>query len=206
MSAPAFVILIVCFTSIALADDFKTNDGKEYKDVKVSRVEPDGIVLITKFGISKVYFSELPKDVRERFHYDPEKAAAAYAAQQAANRQADELARQAARQKDELDKQQEPERQRQWAERQAQQAKQGNIQAMVDRLSELQVQEENLLVQIGQAEKTATDNRRRWISQDGMVYSDPSEAQQPLLRGRLDNVRDEKRRIERELEQARRQP
>jgi uncharacterized coiled-coil DUF342 family protein len=31
-------------------------------------------VLITTSGISKIYFTELPKDVRERFHYDPEKA------------------------------------------------------------------------------------------------------------------------------------
>jgi hypothetical protein len=69
------VILIVCFASVALADDFKTIDGKEYKNVTVSRVEPDGIVLITKSGISKVYFAELPKEVQERFHYDPEKAA-----------------------------------------------------------------------------------------------------------------------------------
>ncbi len=75
MSAPTFAILIVCFASIALADDFKTTDGKEYKNVTVSRVEPDGIVLITKSGISKVYFTELPKEVQESFHYDPEKAA-----------------------------------------------------------------------------------------------------------------------------------
>ena len=53
--------------SIALAEDFKTIEGKEYKDVTVSRVEPDGIVLTTKTGISKVYFVELPKDVQERF-------------------------------------------------------------------------------------------------------------------------------------------
>ena len=69
------VILIVCFASIALADDFKTIEGKEYKDAKVSRIEPDGLVLITKSGISKVYFSELPKEVQERFHYDPQRAA-----------------------------------------------------------------------------------------------------------------------------------
>jgi len=67
--------LIICFALIALADDFKTINGKEYKNAKVSRVEPDGIVLITKSGISKVYFTELPKDVQERFHYDAQKAA-----------------------------------------------------------------------------------------------------------------------------------
>jgi hypothetical protein len=76
MHAPTFVILIVCFASIALADDFKTIDGKEYKNAKISRVEPDGIVLITKSGISKVYFTQLPKDVQERFHYKPASVAA----------------------------------------------------------------------------------------------------------------------------------
>jgi hypothetical protein len=202
MSAPTFVILIVCFTSIALADDFKTLDGKEYKNVTVSRVEPDGITLVTKWGISKVYFTELPKDVQERFHYDPEKAAATYAAQLAAVRQANELAQH----EDELNKQRRQKQQRQagqWAE---QQAKQDNTQALADRLYDLQQQEENLLAQIGQAEKARTDNRRRWVSQEGMVYSDPVEAQLPVLRGRLDNVRDEKSRIERQLERAQRQP
>src|SRR5437762_8240982 len=61
--------------SVAFADDFKTIDGKEYKNATISRVELDGIVLITKSGISKVYFTELPKDVQERFHYDAQKAA-----------------------------------------------------------------------------------------------------------------------------------
>ncbi len=51
-----FAFLILCFASVALAADFKTIDGKEYKNVTVSRVEPDGIVLITSSGISKVYF------------------------------------------------------------------------------------------------------------------------------------------------------
>jgi hypothetical protein len=69
MSTPTFVILMVCFASIALADDFKTIDGKEYKNATISRVEADGIVIRTKTGISKIYFVELPKDVRERFHY-----------------------------------------------------------------------------------------------------------------------------------------
>ena len=55
--------------SLALADDFKTVSGKEYKNATVSRVEADGIVIRTKRGISKVYFIELPKDVQERFNY-----------------------------------------------------------------------------------------------------------------------------------------
>jgi len=62
--------------SVALAEDFKAIDGKEYKDATVSRVEPDGIVLMSSSGISKVYFTELPKEVQERFHYYPGKAPA----------------------------------------------------------------------------------------------------------------------------------
>jgi thiol-disulfide isomerase/thioredoxin len=68
--------LIVCFASVALADDFKLINGKEYKNVAVSRIESDGIVLRTKSGISKVYFVELTKDVQERFHYNRAIAAA----------------------------------------------------------------------------------------------------------------------------------
>ena len=62
-------ILVTLSASMALAEDFKTINGKEYKDATVSRVEADGIVLRTKSGISKVYFVELPKDVQEKFHY-----------------------------------------------------------------------------------------------------------------------------------------
>jgi len=71
----ALAIVAALSTSLALADDFKTITGKEYKNAKVSRLEPDGIVLVTKSGISKVYFTELPKDVQERFHYNAQQAA-----------------------------------------------------------------------------------------------------------------------------------
>src|SRR5207249_7046867 len=81
------VIVAALYSSLALADDFKTIGGKEYKDATVSRVEPDGIVLRTKSGISKVYFVELPKDVQERFHYDAAKANTYSAEQNAAQEQ-----------------------------------------------------------------------------------------------------------------------
>jgi len=82
MKVVAFLIL--CSATVALADDFKTVQGKEYKNVTVSRVEPDGIVLKSKSGISRVYFVELPKEVQERFHYNPA-IASAYSAQQTVN-------------------------------------------------------------------------------------------------------------------------
>src|SRR5437588_13118909 len=69
----ALAVLASLSTSIALADDFKTINGKEYKNAEVSRVEADGIVIRTKTGISKIYFIELPKDVQERFLPKPAK-------------------------------------------------------------------------------------------------------------------------------------
>src|SRR5438105_12005803 len=92
--------LILCFASLALAEDFKAIDGKEYKNVTVSRVEPDGIVLTSSSGISKVYFAELPKEVRERFHYNPMKAAVysarVTASQDAYQKQQEQLGRKVA--------------------------------------------------------------------------------------------------------------
>ena len=70
-------LLTICVASIALAEDFKTTSGKEYKSVRVRRVEADGIVLRGKTGISKVYFIELPKEVQERFRSKPAQAATA---------------------------------------------------------------------------------------------------------------------------------
>ena len=84
--------LILCFTTLAVADDFKLVNGKEYKNVTVTRVEPDGIVLKTKSGISKVYFVELPKDVQEHFHYNAA-IASAYSVQQAVNQSTTAAAR-----------------------------------------------------------------------------------------------------------------
>jgi hypothetical protein len=63
------LILAVLFASLVLAEDFKTTNGKVYKDATVRRVEADGIELKTKTGIFKVYFAELPQDVQERFHW-----------------------------------------------------------------------------------------------------------------------------------------
>ena len=40
-TAAAVMFIIASFESVALADDFKTINGKEYKDATVKRVEPD---------------------------------------------------------------------------------------------------------------------------------------------------------------------
>jgi hypothetical protein len=66
--------LVSLSASRALCDDFKTVKGKEYRNARVSRVEPDGVVLVCKSGVVKVYFAELPEEIQKRFGYDPAKA------------------------------------------------------------------------------------------------------------------------------------
>ena len=73
----ALSIFAALSASLALAEDFKTINGKEYKDATVTRVEGDGIVLRTKTGISKVYFFELPQDVQKKFRPSPAPSSAA---------------------------------------------------------------------------------------------------------------------------------
>jgi len=99
-------------------------NGKEYKNARVSRIEPDGVVLITKVGISKVYFVELPKEVQQRFHYDPIRAAGFNVAVQATVAQSNANAQQEAAAKEkaaraQLEKVQREAQARQAAEAQA---------------------------------------------------------------------------------------
>jgi hypothetical protein len=89
--------------SLALAEDFKTVAGKEYKNATVTQVEPDGIVVKSKSGISKIYFQELPKEVQQRFNYNPQQAAAFAGAQattaQRTNQQIEEANKQREKEK-----------------------------------------------------------------------------------------------------------
>src|ERR1700746_703929 len=98
MNTKVLAVLILSFAAAAFAEDFKTVNGKEYKDATITRVEPDGIVVKTNSGVTKIYFTELPTDVQERFHYDSAKAAS-YSAEQTTNytayqKQQDEIQRQ----------------------------------------------------------------------------------------------------------------
>ena len=194
------ILVTLSAISIALADDFKTNSGKEYKNATVTQVEADGIVIKTKSGISKLYFTELPKDVQERFHYDPAQAAAAQAA---AVRQTQEL-NQFNSQQEELAKQQKAANAKQYQQGLEQQAKYNNVQSLTDQLSILQQQEQNLLVRVGQAEKRKEEAWRRWVDGRGGQYDTSAEGELPLLRGNLENVRDEKKRVKEELARAQR--
>jgi hypothetical protein len=67
-------------TSVALAEDWTTTDGKVYTDVKVVRVEDDAVTILCKNGGALVPIFKLNPTLQKRFSYDPEKAKAASAA------------------------------------------------------------------------------------------------------------------------------
>ena len=140
----AFLILI--FAAVALSEDFHTINGTEYKDATVMRMEPDGIVVKTNSGVTKIYFTELPKDVQEQFHYDPGKAAS-YSTEQAANYTAYQ------KQQDEIQRQQQAADAKTNAALAAQQAAANHTQDLQTHYAALQKQEDDLLFQIGEAKK-----------------------------------------------------
>ena len=66
--------ILALSASLTLADDFKTINGKEYKNATVTRVEPDGITVKFSGGLVKIPFAELPEELRGKYHYTPEEA------------------------------------------------------------------------------------------------------------------------------------
>ena len=194
MQTKLFTILLLCFAVAALSEDFKAVNGKEYKDATVTHVDPDGVVVKTKSGITKVYFTELPKDVQEHFHYDSGKAAS-YSAEQAANYTAYQ------KQQEETRRQQQDADARNTAAVAAQQAATGRTQALQTRYTELQKQEDDLLRQIGQAKQPGPEYRQ---GKSVRHQPNPQKSQLPVLQSHLSDVRHEKTEVKKQLEKAER--
>jgi hypothetical protein len=195
----ALAILAALTASLVLAEDFKTINGKEYKDATVTHVEPDGIVVKTKSGITKLYFTELPKDVQQRFNYNPQGAAAYSAQQSAANEQFNKQEEEAAPQKaDEAAKQS------------AAIAQIQNVQVLQERLSVLQQDEANLSGKIAELKKfpeylsehSRTGNTG-WRHQ--YRYKNPARSDLPALDSQLTAVRKEKGQVETQLKKLQHQ-
>ena len=192
MSTKVLTFLILCFTSAVFAEDFKTVNGKEYKDATVTRVEPDGIVVKTNTGVTKIYFTELPKEVQQRFHYDPTKAAS-YSAEQAANYTAYQ------KQLDETQRQQQAAEAKNNAALAEQQAAASRMQTLQTRYGELQKQEDELLLQIGQAKQPGPEYRQ---GKSVRHQPNPQKSQLPVFESHLKDVRREKSEVRKQLEKA----
>lgn len=74
MKTILFSLFCTVYFSALFAEDFTTTDGKKYIGVKISRVEPDSIVVITDSGLVRLPFLRLPEDVRKKHGYDPKAA------------------------------------------------------------------------------------------------------------------------------------
>jgi len=192
MSTKILTFLILCLALAAFAEEFKTVNGKEYKEAAVTRVDPDGVVVKTKSGITKVYFTELPKEVQERFHYDSEKAAS-YSAEQAANYTAYQ------KQQEETQRQQQAADSKTNAALAAQQAAANRTQALETRYAALRRQEDDLLLQIGEAKQPGPEYRQ---GKTVRHQPNPHKSQLPVLESHLKDVRHEKTDVKKQLEKA----
>ena len=194
MNTNLIAVLIFAAAAAAFSEDFKTVNGKEFKDATITRVEPDGIVVKTKSGMSKVYFAELPKEVQERFHYDPQKAST-YSAEEAANYAAYQ------------NQQAEAQRQRQEAAANnnailaQQQAAKNRTQTLQARYATLQQEENALLLKIGEAKQPGPEY---WQGKHKSHHPNPQKSQLPLLQSQLSDVRHEKGEVRKQLEKGQR--
>jgi hypothetical protein len=194
MSTRILTFLILCLAPAALCEDFKTVNGKEYKDATITRVEPDGIVVKTNTGVTKIYFTELPKDVQEHFHYDSGKATS-YSAEQAASYTAYQ------KQQDETQRQQQAADAKSNAAVATQQAAANRTQVLQTRYGELQKQEDDLLRQIGQAKQPGPEYRQ---GKSVRHQPNPQKSQLPLLESHLKDVRHDKSEVKKQLEKSQR--
>jgi len=72
MKSNAALFLLAALLPLAsFADDFSLSDGREFKGVTVSRVEKDGVVVITDDGVEKLPFSLMSKETRDLYPYVP---------------------------------------------------------------------------------------------------------------------------------------
>lgn len=71
----ALLFLVISLLALpAYAENWTTNDGRIYQDVKVIRVEDDAITILFKDGGALVPIFKLPAALQKRFSYDPAKA------------------------------------------------------------------------------------------------------------------------------------
>jgi hypothetical protein len=189
-----FIFLLLSLAAAAFSEDFTTVNGKEYKDATVTRIEPDGVVVKTNSGVTKIYFTQLPKDVQERFHYDAGKAAS-YSAEQAASYTAYQ------KQQEQTQREQQEADAKNNAVVAAQQAATNRMEGLQTRYGELQKQEDDLLRQIGQAKQPGPEYRQ---GKSVRHQPNPQKSQLPVLQSHLSDVRREKSEVKKQLNKAQR--
>jgi hypothetical protein len=67
MCRPYYLVVLILCSSVVFADDFKTVNGKEYKNATVTGVEADGIVVKTKGVFPKFILPSCRQTFRSGF-------------------------------------------------------------------------------------------------------------------------------------------
>jgi len=73
MFTRSLLIALVCILP-TLGADLVLPNGQEFKDYEVKRVEPDGITVSHAAGVSKVYYSEMPREMQQVYGYSRQAA------------------------------------------------------------------------------------------------------------------------------------
>ena len=67
----AFLGMLFLLSTVLQAEEFTTLDGDHYTHATLKRVEPDGLVIEYSDGVVKLRFKNLPKDICEKYGYNP---------------------------------------------------------------------------------------------------------------------------------------
>lgn len=111
----AVLAVLILLAQVAFGEDWRCRNGKLYRDVRYMRHNLSSVQFAHSSGISIEKFSNLPKDVQERYGYDPQKEKDARLKHQ---KELEEQQRREQELQEERERQ-EAQRQREWLEQQA---------------------------------------------------------------------------------------
>jgi hypothetical protein len=86
MKTPLSLAIAALLPALAAGEEIKLANGQIVKG-EISRVEPDGLVVLTDAGVEKISFFSLPEETQKRYGFDLSKADQHRAAQKAARQQ-----------------------------------------------------------------------------------------------------------------------
>ena len=69
------LLIVLLASQQVVALDITTLSGTTYKNCQILEVQPDRIRIMHSSGITGIDFNDLPEKLRNRYHYDPAKAA-----------------------------------------------------------------------------------------------------------------------------------
>ena len=71
----AFIVIATALTAHSPAFEITNKDGKVYRDVTITKVEPDALAITYSDGVAHISYDKLPADLQRKY-FDPAKVAA----------------------------------------------------------------------------------------------------------------------------------